>query len=277
MITSDFSQSLRHARELEKNGDFTGALDTYRGLLCNERSDREIYLNLGGLYVRMGRFDDALLCYDECMKHGEDYLLHYNIGSVYYRKSEFKKSIFHMDKSRNLNGAFMPAALVMGMSYSRLRNIKAAEANFNLVLNTLPYNRTALVSLAALYAATGRFDDSLILLDRVLANNGASRKIHELKSAILMKAGRVEESAEEVKTISRFAEEYRFFDDFIRSIPVEVYTDKYGTLDEKIEILRERSNNDPSNLISLSLCHLFKGDTSTAIDCLFQARKRSLN
>jgi len=45
--------------------------------------------------------------------------------------------------------------------------------------------------------------------------------------------------------------------------------------DEKIDFLK--SNPDRENLITLSLCHLFKGETDTAIDYLFEARKKFMN
>ena len=265
------------ARELEKHGNHSAAIRAYQGLLCNSHSDREVLLNLGGLYARIGRIDDALLSYRECLNHGEDYLLHYNLGSVYYKKGEYKKAIFHLNRSRTINAVFMPAILVMGMSYSRLRNLRAAEHNFNLVLNALPYNRTALVSLALLYAGRGDTDNALVLLDKALLHNPSSRRIRELKSALLLKAGKSDESAIEIKAISKSDKGFRYFEEFIKSVPVDVYTDKYGTLDDKIEILMEKTDRSPSTLISLSLCHLLKGETDTAIDFLFQAHKECLN
>ena len=57
--------------------------------------------------------------------------------------------------------------------------------------------------------------------------------------------------------------------------PVESFTDKYGTIDDKIETLNERIKEDANSLISLSLCHLLKGDTDTAIDYLFKSKKNS--
>jgi len=276
-MNTQLARNIGIARELEKHGNHSAAIRTYQQLLSNNSSDREILLNLGGLYARIGRLDDALNSYRECLNHGEDYLLHYNIGSVYYKKGEFKKAIFHLHKCRAINAVFMPAILVMGMSYSRLRNIKAAEHNFNLVLNALPYNRAALVSLSLLYAGRGEIDKAVILLDRALVHNTTSRRIRELKSALLLKAGKSAESAVEIKTISKTDRGFQYFDEFIRSLPVDVYTDKYGTIDEKIEILKEQTEKSPSTLISLSLCHLFKGETDAAIDILFQAHRECLN
>jgi tetratricopeptide (TPR) repeat protein len=163
----------------------------------------------------------------------------------------------------------------MGLCYSRLNNIKAAETNFREVLNYLPYNRVALTALAIMYYNSKQYDEAIIFLNKVLDLNSSAVGIRELKNEIIFKSGKVEEFTREIKTQKKKNYGYRLYDEFIKSVPVEVYTDRYGTIDEKITKLNENEEGRDS-LISLSLCHLFKGDTDRAIDYLMEARKRFL-
>jgi len=57
---------------------------------------------------------------------------------------------------------------------------------------------------------------------------------------------------------------------------VETLTDRFGTIDDKIQSLNEKVFADSSSLISLSLCHLFKGETDAAIDYLFKFKKKAV-
>jgi len=77
----------------------------------------------------------------------------------------------------------------------------------------------------------------------------------------------------EIKIIKQKADGYRYFDEFIKSIPVDSLTDKYGTIDNKIDLLKNKTSISGDHLISLSLCHLLKGETDTAIDYLFKFKK----
>jgi len=265
------------AVQLEKEGKLPNALNEYISIIRDDREFRDAFLNLGYLYSKMNRLSDAMKCYERALALEKDYLTYFNIGSIYYKMEEYKKAVINLERSRNINSNFALSTLVMGLCYSRMNNIKAAETNFLKVLQIWPGNRVALTALAIIYYNLERFDESIPLLNRLISFDAGNQKIRELKSNILLKQGKINKSAEEVKHISKISDGYRYYDDFIQSVPVEAYTDRYGTLDEKIDFLKERSEKDRDSLISLSLCHLFKGETDTAIDYLFEAKKRKLN
>jgi len=265
------------AVQLEKEGKLPNALNEYISIIRDDRQFRDAFLNLGYLYSKMNRLSDAMKCYERALSLEKDYLTYFNIGSIYYKMEEYKKAVINLERSRNINSNFALSTLVMGLCYSRMNNIKAAETNFLKVLHIWPGNRVALTALAIIYYNLERFDESIPLLDRLISFDGSNQKIRELKSNILFKLGKTDKSAEEIKNISKISDGYMYYDDFIQSVPVEAYTDRYGTLDEKIDFLKERAEKDRDSLISLSLCHLFKGETDTAIDYLFEAKKRSLN
>ncbi len=275
--TMTLNEKFNMALSMERQGQFANALSAYTEIISEDRNFRQAYLNLGSLYARMKKYENAMKCYSVAQELGTDYLTSFNIGTIHYTRGEYKNAIFNLEKSRSLNPGFILSNLIMGLCYSRMNNIKAAEANFIHVLNSSPNNRIALTALAIIYYNLKKYDDAVTLLNRILCINSENHIIRRLKSDILFKTGHISESAKELKTLKSCKDGYRVFDEFIKSVPVEIYTDRYGTMDEKINSLKEKPETDSTSLISLSLCHLLKGDTDSAIDYLFKARKKILN
>jgi len=223
-----------------------------------------------GIELSGSHIDSAVKCFTAAAEIKEDYLLFYNIGCLYYKKNDYKKGVINLEKSRKLNPDFFMSSLITGLCYSRLQNIKAARSNFINVLMHDPDNRIAATALSILLQNQGKISESVKLLNRLSKAHKDDKGIKKLKTDILFSSENSEETAAAIKEIKRESEAYRSYDDYINSVPVDIYNDKYGTLSEKITTLE--TNKTQKNLISLSLCHLLKGDTDSAIDFLLQAR-----
>lgn len=272
-------ERFNNALEFERNGEYVLAMKEYGHIISEKNDFREAYLNLGSLYARLEKYSEAMKCYDRAVLLGEDYLVYFNIGSIYYKMGEYKKAIINLDKSRRIDGSFVSTPLVMGLSFSRLKNTKGAEGCFKSVLAVNPDNPVALVALAILYFETGRFESALNIIERILVKDGNNQNVRKLRARVLKSMDRADEYRMEVKEIKNASPRFQLYDRFIQSIPVEVFTDRYGTIDEKLERMEKkaRDNSDPEAMISASLCCLFKGDTDRAIDYLFEARDLALN
>lgn len=267
---------MNRALVFEKQGNIAEALREYNYILQRDSSYRDVYVNLGSLYSRLNRLDDALEAYERALRLKADYITFFNIGSIYYQKNDYKKAIIYLEKSKRLNSQFVLSIQVIGLCYSRLNNLKAAETNFHEVLNIWPENRVALTALAIMFYNQNRDEEAMEMLNRLVKVDSDNGRVRKLIYSIHRRNGRFDESVEELKKIRLISDGFRMFDEYIKSVPVSVYTDRYGTLDEKINMLEE-AEKDSDNLISLSLCHLFKGETDRALDCLFEARKMNLN
>lgn len=273
MSTHNALERFNKAVQLEKSGQYADALTEYICIINENVSFREAYVNLGSLLYRMNRFNEALKCFEKSLILGKDYITYFNIGSIYYKLGEYKRAVIHFEKSCSLNSLFKLPRLVIGLCYSRLNNLKAAESNFREVLRTWPDNRVALTALTIILFNDDKFDEALNYIKILLAQDANNIKIHEIRFNILYKTGKISESADEIKTLRKISDGYKYFDDYIASTSLETLTDRYGSIEEKISFLSEKPIQDPASLISLSLCHLFKGDTDEAIQRLFEAKK----
>ena len=263
------------AVEYEKTGEYMLALQEYLTLTKEEAPLRQALVNLGSLYSRMGEPDNAMSCYAKAVALEEDYLAWFNIGSLHYKRGDWKQAVISLEKSRKMNSSFFLAVLVMGLAYSRLGNVRAAERCFSDVLEVQSRNEVALTALAILCFDNAKYNRALDLVDRLHEIKPDNAGIRKLRSKILFSIGRSSESAEMIKSFKDEDPGYRGFDTFVQSVPVEVYDDRFGSIDEKIEKLEEKMSGDekPGDMIALSLCYLFKGDPDKAIDCLFKAKE----
>jgi tetratricopeptide (TPR) repeat protein len=235
---------------------------------------RKLYIQLAVELTKLNSFDQAIKSFNKANLLSEDYITFYNIGSLYYKKNDFKNAILALEKSKNLNNKFYMTFLLTGLCYGRLNNFKAAESNFINVITNAPENITALTALAILYFNQGKINDSLKILEKIPGTNDKADSIQKIKSEILFNSGKITESVNEMKNFKDSSVKFKGFNDYIKSIPVSILTDKYGTIEEKILKLENQRTKTSSDLISLSLCCLFSGDTDSAIDYLFEAREK---
>lgn len=233
---------------------------------------RQGYIELAVELSALGRFEQAIKSFLKANSIKEDYLTLYNIGCLYYKIDDFKNAIIILEKAKLLNNKFHMIFLLTGLCYGRLSNIKAAETNFINVIMTDPKNTTALTALAVLYYNQGRIDDSLNIVKRISTTKLKTDSISKIKSDILFYSGKKAESAYEIKQFKNNSLKFQKFNNFIKSVPVSILTDKYGSIEEKIQKLENDPLKTRDNLITLSLCHLFSGNTDSAIDYLIEAR-----
>jgi tetratricopeptide (TPR) repeat protein len=272
-------ERLNRAVQIEKKGYYDKAIKEYLSIIRDKTDFKEAYLNLGALYSRMREIKKAIICYKKALRIGEDYLTYFNLGSILYKNGDHKKAVLSLDRSRRLNRNFVLSILVMGLCFSRLKNFKAAEACFHEALSMQPDNRSALTALAIIYIDKKKYSKSLELLNKIISLDTKNLRVRKLKANVLYHLNRLDESASEIKHLKTYSDNFRSYDEFIQSIPIQIYTDKYGTIDKKISSIQKsaKGSKDRKNLITLSLCYILKGETDAAIDYLFEARKGLYN
>ncbi|MCX7678521.1 MAG: tetratricopeptide repeat protein [Spirochaetes bacterium] len=263
---------------LEKEGKIDEAIDAYELLIAEFGGAKEIFINLGALYARKCRYDDALRSFMSALQHGEDCLTHYNIGAVLYRLRNFEKAIPHLRSAVNLNPQFVLAILVMGLCYSRINDVISARECFEKVLEFWPNNLVALTALALIHFQVQEFRKAMEYVDAVLRLDSANQEMQKFRAKILYRMKNYNEYVHAIKKIKNISREYLIFDEFVQTLPLDLFTDKYGNINQKIDQLKKEvhEKQDASRMISLSLCHLLKGETDEAIEWLVEASRRNV-
>ncbi len=265
------SEKFFKAVEYQKNGEITMAIQMYASI-ANEYGDyRPAFINLGNLYLKNNNLDDALFCYKKSYELLEDFTSIYNIGLIYYKKSEYKNSSIFLEKAKKLNNSFSMIFLLLGLNYYHLKNFSAAENNLEYFLNIEPSNEVALTTLSYYYYDKKMYSKALVNVNKLLELFPEKTAISKLKYKIIV-------DSKEINNIIKVVNEEPAFTDFngyIKTIPDNCFSDKFGDMNDKIMKLENSilENNNKEDMISLSLCHLLNGDTEKAMEYLFQAGK----
>ena len=271
MKHSILHEKLIKAESYEKNNQLLEAINIYKEIYRLEPSNRDFVFKLGSLYSQIDDFDNAEMWFILATDLVRDYVSFFNLGSLYYRYQHYKKAIITLERAKVYNEYYSQIKVLIGLSYSRLDNLKAAEANFNSVIKDEPNNRIALTALAILYYNSNRNDKALSTIELICSNIDSNENCNELMK--LKKNLTLRILGENRPSLRNKADGYKIYDEFIKSIPLKNYTDKYGTLNEKIEKLTTIEKPTKKESIALSLCYLFRGDSDEAMNELLKIKK----
>lgn len=269
-------EQFNKAVKFEEKGQYPEALEIYRSIVSEKNDYRDAYINMGSLHAKLDNLPEAIICYERVVELKGEHLNYYYLGTLHYRNEDFKKSALVLQECLNVKEEFTPAIFVMGLCFFRMHNISAAEESLRKVLEVWPNDAIALRILASVYYDTGRYTEALQLIDRAIVQENENTTIRKMRANVLYNLDRLGESAAEIKHFKNSSDDFKCYDEFIKTIPDDILTDKLGTIDEKIDSIKEKvqTEGDKESLIALSLCHLLKGDTDIAIDYLFEAKKR---
>ena len=129
--TEDFDRVFIRALEMQKAGDYIGAIDAYKTALSIDATRVDALSNLGAAYVHLGQFDDAIAQYDAALKiEPSNATVRLNLALAYY-------------KSGRPNEAIRPLKIVVA---------------------TNPDAKNAYLILADCYLQTGQYADAVTLL-----------------------------------------------------------------------------------------------------------------
>ncbi len=257
-----------HASNLVKQKKYDVALAEFLKIVKAKPDFREAFMYIGSIYSILDKNDQSEKWFLQAQKIKNDHLIMYNLGSLYYKSGKYKKAILILEKAKKYDKNFVSADLIMGLSFSRLNNFKAAESNFKKVIELDAKNRIALTALAILYYNDNQNNESLKLFKLLVKLYPESTKFDNITNTLMQRTDSSKDEKQQ-KVIGK-----KIYDEFIKSVPVEMFTDKYGTLDEKISNLKNKKNNDSESLLSLSLCHLFNGEPEEAMKYLKKAKDK---
>ena len=91
---SDFDRVFVRALEMQKSGDFIGAIDAYKTALAIDSTRVDALSNLGAAYVHLGQFEDAIAQYDAALKlDPANATVRLNLALAYYKSGRPNEAI----------------------------------------------------------------------------------------------------------------------------------------------------------------------------------------
>jgi len=167
------------ARILFEEQHYAEALKVAQRALETLPNSAELYKLAALSAIRLDRLDiaePALITAAQLAP--KDYLVHFNLGALYYTNSRFVLAKQELEKAAELNANYMPALLFLGLTLEEVGDETATVATYRRAIDVAATGRTArempYIYLGRFYYRLNRFDESLPLLQKATEINPRS-------------------------------------------------------------------------------------------------------
>lgn len=170
-------EHFERAQTAQRAGDAETAEREYLAFLKLAPKSAEAYSNLGVLYARQSRFEDAIKAYSKALEFNPGLTpILLNLGIAYYRAENFPAAIDPLEKFLAAAPGNPQARLLLGLSYARAE--RYAEALPHLEASSSDVSTR--FALAKVYLKLNRRAESRALLDALTADNPESAEVQLL-------------------------------------------------------------------------------------------------
>jgi len=172
------------------------ALSVYKNEIAKNPKSPEIYNNLGTVYHKSGKYDEAISSYKKAIEIDPKYFKSYfNIGVAYLAKGDYKNADENFIKSLNLNPTYTDAYYALGNSNFLRQNYKEALKYYTKTIEINPSYSIGWNAIGASLHQMGNFDKAVEFYLKALEINpsymeargnliGAYLQKGDIKSAI---------------------------------------------------------------------------------------------
>ena len=125
--------------------------------------------DLGLIYFKEGRYEDAIKKFNDCLKLFPNYgKARVNLGAVYFRQGRLEDAEREFNYALKIKNDYYPAYYSLGVVYSRQGRLEDAINAFKSALKIEPDNADALNSLGSAYIDKNRLDKAVKELTKAL-------------------------------------------------------------------------------------------------------------
>jgi tetratricopeptide (TPR) repeat protein len=225
-----------HALLLGENGQTEEAIKILRTQLHGNEGDRETYLNIAQVNERGRRYKEA----EEAARAAEvlpgqprdNEMVWFLLGAIYERQKFFDKAEEQFKKVLAVNPKNAPVLNYYGYMLGDLGiRLDEAEALLQRALKEEPFNGAYLDSLGWIYFKENKFADSEAALRKAMQRESHDATIHAHLGDLYAKTGRSDLAA---------AEWEKSLNEWRRSLPADMETDKVAELEKKLSQSKRR-------------------------------------
>ena len=167
-MRTDSTARLRRAQKLADDGDVTGAIAEYEGLLATERSLAVAHRSLIKLYGSSGNWTKAEEHYRAGVALGTDLAeLHYDYGVLLGLEQKWEDAATAYRQAIAINPNYPDAHNNLGQVLERSRQFEAALAEYQRALESQPTFRLARFNLGRMLIAQGRPNEAVAELQKI--------------------------------------------------------------------------------------------------------------
>ncbi len=159
---ADNTLLLSRAKAAVISRDFTLAVRLYRQLLRDDRDNIELLNQLGNLYMKSGRDDQALPVFKRISElNPEDSNPLITIGGIYRRLKKYEESIAALEEALVADGTNALVSYNLGFTYKEMGQLDDAVSCFEDAIEMNPSDTLAYNHIGVIYAEKKEYDKAL--------------------------------------------------------------------------------------------------------------------
>lgn len=174
----------RQALELHQAGDILGAIAAYQASLNLDPDNPGARSNLGAAYVRLGRYDEAIVEYRKAVDAApRDAAFQFNLALAYYKSAQVPAAAATFATVVSLKPDHLNARLLLGDCYLQMGRFQDAIDQLALWEADYGDNPAFAYILGSALIETDRLDQGQRLIDRIFSK-GDSAEAHLLMATV---------------------------------------------------------------------------------------------
>lgn len=156
--------AFNRAVELQRQGNWNGAVAAWRAFLQLEPKHASAHANLGTALSRLGQYEEAIASFETALRLNPGLTpLLYNLSLAHSRAGQYAKAVESLTRFLNLNPDFPPARQLLGLALVELGRDAEAVTQLEAVLETNQNDAAALYALGLAYVRLRRAEFKAII------------------------------------------------------------------------------------------------------------------
>lgn len=265
------------ALELSNREDYDNALKEYRKALAIFPSFVEAHNNIGEIYSRMGRSEEAINAYKDALKISKNYKVLLNIGVEFFLSGNEDTALKYFLESVSVKKDFIEGNFYAGLVYYNRKEMKKASKYLEAVISVDKKHIKANYLLSYIYYEQKDYKKTIECLERIKDIADDKSFINRYYGFCCYYLGRYKEAISYLTEALEAKPEYAKFRDYLESLTVENKMKEVGDLDSSIKELEEKIMNETPDFkeaTKLSMLYIFKGENKKAEKMLLSVKEK---
>lgn len=259
------------ARELEKKGEFLGAIQKYKELLKENPKSLNALQSIGKCYLQQKDYSNALFYFRKVLEIYPSEEALYNEAECLLFLHRNLEAVMSLKKITKMNPAYFKANILLSKIYSRIGNYFKQEKYLQLILRNDPKNTFALKEMALLCEKTNRPIEGLAHIESYIYQTKEKSLFAELlRVKFLLQVGKYESAWEQLSE-SMQAHSSLFNNNKKNDHQTRIIQQEIQTL--KQEIKTSDLEKQSSLAFRISLLYLMFGDVNNSSKYLIYSKK----
>ncbi len=266
-----YNNALAHSTR----GDYSTALKEYSKAIEMHPAFVEAYNNMGEIYSRLGKRDNAITTYKRALDIERNHKVLLNLGVEYYNNLDYTTSVKYFKESVAQSPDFVEGNFYLGMACFNLKNYQLAEKCFSKVVSIDHRHLKANYLLSYIYYEWKDYRKTLACLDSIRDIADDKQFVNKYYGFCYYHLGDFTRAVEFLTVAMESNPQYSKFKTYLKGLTYENKLKEIGDLDKRIREMEEKMMKEAPTLREyshLSMLYMFKGEYKKAENLLLAVK-----